>query len=95
MGILTTSRSAATALIIGISAPMVIPASAAPLALAALAPAVSTAGDAPELILVSGGCGWHFHRTPYGFCRPNFVYRGYYRPHFGWGWRHRWHRFWY
>lgn len=45
-----------------------------------------------------GGCGWGFHRTYYGFCRPN----GYARPfvvrpvYYGYGWRRhwRWHRHW-
>ncbi|GJD37256.1 GCG_CRPN prefix-to-repeats domain-containing protein [Methylobacterium aerolatum] len=50
-----------------------------------------------------GGCGFGFHRTYYGFCRPNVVYRPYaVRPiYYGygyrrWGW-HRpwgWHRHW-
>lgn len=45
----------------------------------------------PEVILASGGCGPFGHRTPWGYCRPNFVRPvygyGYGRP-YGW---HRWH----
>jgi hypothetical protein len=45
--------------------------------------------SAPEVTLVSGGCGYYRHRTPAGFCVPNHVYRpygyypayGYYRPY--------------
>ena len=76
------------------------PALALGLAVAAV-PALATptspipAGPAaPAIILVSGGCGWNFHRDFRGFCRPNF-YRGFYRPYrpYGWGGWHR--RFWY
>jgi hypothetical protein len=39
---------------------------------------VTGANAAPELILVSGGCGPGAHRGPYGGCRPD----GFFRPHF-------------
>ncbi len=34
------------------------------------------AGDG-DITLVSGGCGYYGHRTPYGYCAPNVrpVYR--------------------
>ena len=60
---------------------------------------VDGAGPAPQLELVSGGCGPAFHRGPFGGCRPNFGGYGYGRPGWrGYGWRggygwHRWHRF--
>ena len=38
----------------------------------------AAASAAPELILVSGGCGPDFHRTPFGACRPN----GFFHPGF-------------
>ena len=34
--------------------------------------AVYDAGQAPELILVSGGCGPAGHRNGFGHCVPNF-----------------------
>ncbi len=58
-------------------------AAAAITAAAAAAPARAAAIpnlDAPAagVILVSGGCGYYGHRTPYGNCVPN--YRPIYRP---------------
>lgn len=41
---------------------------------------VIVAPAAPEVILVGGGCGPGFHRTPGGFCARNF-----YRPAYGYG----------
>jgi len=29
-------------------------------------------GAAPEVIMVAGGCGWGFHRGPWGGCRVNW-----------------------
>ena len=51
-------------------------------------PAGAVAGDnaSPEVILVSGGCGPAFHRTPFGACRPNGGFYG--RP-FGFGYGYR------
>ena len=41
-------------------------------------PAGAVAGDAagPQVTLVSGGCGFAFHRTPFGGCRPNGGFYG-------------------
>ena len=55
------------------------------------APALPLAGDAPSIILASGGCGPYRHRGFNGFCyggggfyRPYGVYRPYgYRPAYG------------
>ena len=42
------------------------------------------AGSAPEVLLVSGGCGIAFHRGPFGGCRPNGFFRPYgYRYGYG------------
>ncbi len=61
---------------------------AAVLTLATLTATVGTAE-------AQGGCGPGFHRTYYGFCRPNPYSRPYFvRPVYGYGW-HRpfgWHR---
>ena len=56
------------------------------------------AQGAPEVTLVSGGCGPAFHRGPFGGCRPNFYGGGYgygYGRPWGWrggygGWRRGW-----
>ena len=52
-------------------------------------PAGAVAGDnaSSRVILVSGGCGFAFHRTPFGGCRPNGGFYG--RP-YGFGY-HRFH----
>ena len=38
---------------------------------AAPAPAL---GAEPHVVLVSGGCGFDFHRNPFGVCVPNRVF---------------------
>jgi hypothetical protein len=48
---------------------------------AAFSPAPATAGLS-EVVRVSGGCGYDFHRDYYGRCRPNGPRWG--GP--GWGW---------
>ena len=62
---------------------------------------VAGTGAAPDVILVSGGCGPAFHRGPFGGCRPNGFFRpygyryGYGRPYYrgyGPGWHRGWHR---
>ena len=52
---------------------------------------VIPAGDtAPGVILVSGGCGFYYHRGPFGGCRPN---GGFYRPYgYGYGYRYGYRR---
>jgi len=44
---------------------------------------------ASNIVQVSGGCGWAFHRNHRGFCVGNRHYRpyAYYRPHY----RHYYH----
>ena len=51
-------------------------------------PGAAVAGDraGADLILVSGGCGPAFHRTPFGACRPNGFFGG---RRFGYGGYHR------
>ena len=75
------------------------------LALAALPAAAVAAPAAPSmpapaaanLVQVSGGCGWAFHRNPWGYCVPNgygYGYAGWYYhgPHYHWGYYHPyWH----
>ncbi len=36
-------------------------------------PIAPLSGAAPEITLVAGGCGWGFHRGPYGGCVRNGV----------------------
>jgi hypothetical protein len=36
-------------------------------------PIAPLSGAAPEITLVEGGCGWGFHRGPYGGCVRNGV----------------------
>ena len=59
-------------------------------------PVAVVSSGAPELVLVSGGCGIAFHRGPYGVCRPNGVIVPYGRPYLGYGpgWHRGWHRGW-
>ncbi len=58
------------------------------------APPLAPAESGPTITLVSGGCGFGFHRGPFGGCRPNFYhpyYHAYGWHHYGWrhyGWRH-------
>ena len=73
------------------------------LALAALPAAAIAAPAAPSVpaqapanvVQVSGGCGWAFHRDAYGYCEPNgYGYRGWYgyHPYYHWGYYHPyWH----
>jgi hypothetical protein len=56
---------AASALAIGLGLFAIAPSQAMPLA--PLSPAAS--GEA-VIIPVAGGCGWGFHRGPFGGCRP-------------------------
>ena len=57
------------------------------LAMTGIQPIPNAAGDQPQVILTSGGCGPFAHRTPFGFCRRNFVGGpyGFYGPRFGYG----------
>jgi hypothetical protein len=48
----------------------VVSASAMPLA-PARPPSGPNLGFTPGLTLVADGCGWEFHRGPWGGCRPN------------------------
>ena len=38
---------------------------------ATAAPLAAAPVERPPIILVSGGCGFAFHRTPFGTCAPN------------------------
>ncbi|MFG1480858.1 hypothetical protein V5F53_19695 [Xanthobacter sp. V4C-4] len=51
------------------------------------APAAGRAAATPEapVVPVAQGCGWGWHRGPWGGCRPNGVYYGgWYGPHCWW-----------
>lgn len=56
------------------------------------APAVAARAlpEAP-VVPVAGGCGFGWHRGPWGGCRPNGGYYHWGRP-WGWGWGHCWWR---
>jgi hypothetical protein len=56
---------AASAVALGLSLAAMTASQAMP-----LAPLVQTQAAQGEVILVSGGCGWGWHRGPYGGCRP-------------------------
>ncbi|QRG08239.1 hypothetical protein EZH22_07990 [Xanthobacter dioxanivorans] len=54
---------------------------------AALAvPAPQVPADVAAVEKVAQGCGWGFHRGPWGGCRPNYYRYG------GWGPRYCWWR---
>lgn len=62
-----------------------------------LAQPIPLAGETPVITLTSGGCGFAFHRGPFGGCRPNFYGGygygvGYRRFGYGYGWHRGWHR---
>ena len=74
------------------------------LALAAVPAAAIAAPGAPSLpaqapanlVQVSGGCGWAYHRDAWGYCEPNgygygYTGYGYYRPYYHWGYHPYWH----
>ena len=76
------------------------------LALAAVPAVANAAPGAPSmpaqasanLVQVSGGCGWAFHRNAWGYCVPNpygYGYAGWYGyhgPYYHWGYYHPyWH----
>jgi hypothetical protein len=56
---------AASALAVGLGLFAMAPSQAMP-----LAPFVPAATAEAVVIPVAGGCGWGFHRGPYGGCRP-------------------------
>lgn len=64
-------RAAALSSVLGLFA---LPAQALPLSTAA------RVGDAPPVTLVAGGCGFGFHRGPFGGCRRNWGPRRFYGP---------------
>ena len=74
-----TSTLAAAALAV-----RAVPLSLAPVDAMPLAQPLPLAGEAPAVILASGGCGPFAHRGFYGGCRPNGFYGGGYRR-FGYG----------
>jgi hypothetical protein len=57
-------------------------------------PIATNVAPSAQTILVSGGCGIHFHRGPYGGCRMNGAWAarqwGWGGPGWGWygGWRY-------
>ena len=58
---------AASAFALGISFAAITASQAMP-----VAPLDQTGAASGEVIRVAGGCGWGFHRGPYGGCRPMY-----------------------
>ncbi|WP_234053208.1 MULTISPECIES: GCG_CRPN prefix-to-repeats domain-containing protein [unclassified Xanthobacter] len=73
----------AGALLAGVAGAQALPALASP------PPVVAEQALAPEapVVPVAQGCGWGWHRGPWGGCRPNGSYYRWYgpwRPHCWW-----------